>query len=567
MFKLSIVTPHAWQSITSEWRNRRALSRLTKEVAKQETRDHTKKPVVFFIASARIYGLSHNAAFSLLTSWGLRLSGIPVHYFVCREGMRLCVLGTQRNDLHAAPPCRACVAQSKRMFAHSAVKWFTYRPHAELADALQACSVEEMSNFTYPFSSESSDGERAAIPLGKLVLPSVRWALRVHDLADDEDTRHLMREYIQSAYHVALEFQHYLIKEQPALAVIFNGIMFPEATARWVARQHGLRVVTHEVGFQPFSAFFTEGEATAYPIEIPEGFELSEEQNQRLDAYLEHRFQGNFTMAGIRFWPEMRGLDEQLLARIEQHKQLVSIFTNVVYDTSQVHANTLFPHMFAWLDTIKETIQTHSDTLFVIRAHPDEMRPGTKKQSRQSVRNWVHDHHLDQCDNVVFIDSQEYLSSYELIRRSKFVMVYNSSIGLEATLLRIPVLCAGKARYTQYPTVFYPPTRSEYLKTLNEFLQAERLSVPEEFVNHARKFLYFQLFRTSISFADYLDGSPRKGFVTLRNIQPIDLIAERAPMMRELSRQFSALAYPSADDSHQSKIFTLPEKLPSERVA
>ena len=65
------------------------------------------------------------------------------------------------------------------------------------------------------------------------------------------------------------------------------------------------------------------------------------------------------------------------------------MFTNVVYDTSQVHANKIFPHMFAWLETVLELIRSHPETLFVIRAHPDEMRPGTAKQSRESVRDWV----------------------------------------------------------------------------------------------------------------------------------------------------------------------------------
>lgn len=152
--------------------------------------------------------------------------------------------------------------------------------------------------------------------------------------------------------------------------MIFNGILYPEATARWVALQKGTRVVTQEVGFQPFSAFFTDGEATAYPIPIPPSFELSERQNRRLDAYLERRFHGQFTMAGIRFWPEMKGLDEAFLQKAAQFRQIVAVFTNVVYDTSQVHANVAFRHMFHWLDHVLKIIQSHPETLFVIRAIP-----------------------------------------------------------------------------------------------------------------------------------------------------------------------------------------------------
>jgi len=41
-------------------------------------------------------------------------------------------------------------------------------------------------------------------------------------------------------------------------------------------------VVSHEVGLRPFTGYFTTGDATAYPIDIPAGFELSSAQQERL---------------------------------------------------------------------------------------------------------------------------------------------------------------------------------------------------------------------------------------------------------------------------------------------
>jgi capsule polysaccharide modification protein KpsS len=372
------------------------------------------------------------------------------------------------------------------------------------------------------------------MPLGRLVLPAIRWALRRHTLPDDAGTRYLLRQYILSAYNIAQEFSAFLDQTKPSAAVIFNGIMYPEATARWVAQARGLRVITYEVGFQRHSAFFTEGDATAYPIQIPKDFELTSQQDARLDEYLQKRFQGHFTMAGIRFWPEMRGLDNAFLNKAARFRQIVPVFTNVVYDTSQVHANKVFPHMFAWLDSVLELIHSHPETLFVIRAHPDEMRPGTAKQSRESVRDWVAAHGLKKLPNVVFIDSQEYISSYELIQRAKFVMVYNSSIGIEAVLLEAPVLCGGKARYTQYPMVFLPDSPAAYQQMAEQFLSAEHIEVPPEFQRNARRFLYYQLFRSSLSFAGYLQDVRRKGYVQLSNFPWQALLPENSPTLQVL---------------------------------
>ncbi len=516
---------NAWLRAKTDHR----LARLTRQVSEQARPDSGQSPVAFFNASSRLGGVSLNAAFTQLTSLGLQLDGVPVVHFACRVGMSRCVLGTNPDDYKASPPCETCIAQSQKLFASTPTHWFEYAPNQKLAYDIASLSLEELSNFQF-----KQANAQTPIPLGELVLPSLRWALRRHNLPDDEATRHQLREYILSACRVAETFDDFLTKVKPGVVVLFNGLQFPEATARWVARQHGIRTVTHEVSFLPFSAFFTEGDATAYPIVIPEEFELSPSQNALLDEYLSHRFKGEFTMAGIRFWPEMMSLDGKLLDYAARFEQIVAVFTNVVFDTSQIHANTVFPQMFAWLDLVFEIIKSHPQTLFVIRAHPDEKRQGTRKQSRESVSDWVVNNQVDQLPNVIFIDSGEYISSYDLIRRAKFVMVYNSSIGLEATLLDTPVLCGGKARFTQYPIVYFPQTQHKYRDAAEEFLVMESLRIPEEFKRHARRFLYYQLFKASLPFDEFIEAHPTAGYVQLKSFSWQELTVERSQTMRVL---------------------------------
>jgi hypothetical protein len=482
----------------------------------------SQNPVVFFNASARIDGMSQNAAFAYLTACGLQLAGVRVIQFACKAGMSRCVLGTKVDEPYSPMPCKRCIATSRYLFSNALTIPFVYREDAALAHSLEKLSVAELSEYEYHAGQTVTSTDQANysthIPLGSLVLPSLRWTLRRHNLEDDEATRFLFREFILSAYHIACEFNTLLAQAEPQAVVLFNGIMFPEAAARWVAQQRGLRVITHEVALQRFSAFFTAGQATAYPIDIPEDFELSPEQNARLDAYLEKRFQGQFSMAGIRFWPEMHSLDPGFLEKAAAFKQIVPIFTNVIFDTSQVHANLVFLDMFAWLEQVLEIIRVHPETLFVIRAHPDEMRPGSTKQSRETVQAWVERNGVAQLPNVVYIDSLEFVSSYELIQRSKFVMVYNSSIGLEASLLGVAVLCGGKARYTQYPTVFFPQDIPTFRHHAEDFLASEKINIPEQFTRNARRFFYYQLFRTSLPFATFLENEHRAGFVQLKSL-------------------------------------------------
>jgi hypothetical protein len=527
-------------------KNNRAIIRLVRQVnsnsplhgfSKHDPSFAVPKPVALFNASTRLTGISLNAAFSMLASLGLQMAGVPVVRFACKRGMSLCVLGTDRNNPYNNPPCKACIAQSRTLYLDALVVPFSYKSNPSLADAIKDLPLDRLYEFegTPPESAglPTALSSPAVLPLGQLVLPSIRWVLRRYHLLDDEPTRFIYQQYILSANHIAREFSAFLDKSDPQAVILFNGQFFAEAIARWVCLQRGIRTITHEVGLQPFSAFFTTGEATAYPLHVPDDFELNDAQNKQLDDYLSQRFQGQFSMAGIRFWSEMKGLDKEFLDHASSFKQIVPVFTNVIFDTSQPHSNVVFPHMFAWLDLVLEIAQVHPETLFVLRAHPDETRPG--KTSLESVSQWVSQNRADALPNLIFVDSDHSLSSYDLIQRSKFVMVYNSTIGLEASIMGIPVISAGRARYNQLPTVFFPTTALEYRQKAETFLDNDNIQVPSEFKRNARRFLFYQLYRSSLPFIDFLEEDAIwPGFVKLRSFSAQKLTPSASPAIKAI---------------------------------
>ena len=91
-----------------------------------------------------------------------------------------------------------------------------------------------------------------------------------------------------------------------------------------------------------------------------------------------------------------------------------------------------------------------------------------------------------------------------------------------------PVLCAGRARFTQYPTVFFPQTVDEVRRTLEEFLRAEKIIAPSEFKRNARRFLYYQLFRTSLPFGEFLEPSVRTTQTRLKSFELDELSPEKS---------------------------------------
>jgi hypothetical protein len=497
------------------------IRQLARKVARGANQSPEQKPVIFFNASTRLEYMSQNGAFSLLSSWGLRLAETPVIHFVCQRGMSRCILSSTERNYFEEMPCKKCINLSDAAFADAQVQGFTYSQDTGLAEALTGLDVDQLIGFSYQ-----------GIDYGEIVLPSVRWCKRRHHLQNDDTTRTLFTEFILSAHHIRREFATLLDRSEARGVVIFNGLMFPEAIAKLVAQERGIPVVMHEVGYQPFSGFFTTGEATAREIEIEDEFQLNAAQETRLQQYLEQRFSGSFTMAGIKFWPEMSQLDEQFIKKATNFKQIVPVFTNVIFDTSQPHANVAYEHMFEWLDDLLTVIKSHPETLFVLRAHPDEMRTG--KASHETVKQWVDDNRVEEQENVVFIHSEEYISSYELIGRAKFMIVYNSSIGLEGALLGEAVLCGGEAWYAHFPTVFSPKTQTAFQQKIEELLNADEITVPEEFQRNARRLLYYQNFRAALPFDQFIGKHSLRGFVRFNQFDPVQLHPDHSPAIRAI---------------------------------
>ena len=96
------------------------------------------------------------------------------------------------------------------------------------------------------------------------------------------------------------------------------------------------------------------------------------------------------------------------------------------------------------------------------------------------------------------------------------------------------MLCGGRARYTRYPTVFFPQSPQEYRGTAERFLDAESIEIPPEFRENALRFLYFQFYRVSLPFDRYLEAHPTPGYVQLRPFSWRDLLPENSPLMQVL---------------------------------
>src|SRR5690606_33925014 len=91
-------------------------------------------------------------------------------------------------------------------------------------------------------------------------------------------------------------------------------------------------------------------------------------------------------------------------------------------------------------------------------------------------------------------------------------------------------------RYTASDVVWFPHDETAYFTQLEELLQAERVEVPAHFKANARRFLYWQLYRSSLSFEKYLEPDGIwAGYVKLRDFEWQSLLPVHSETMAAVS--------------------------------
>lgn len=473
----------------------RMLGKIESQVKQQETHFASDtRPVILFVASAHIKHFGLGAAGGLISSWALRLAGVPVIYFICQRGLTQCVLGSNRVGVVAPPPCKDCVDHRNEIYPSQLThKFAQVSDDTVLRAELNTLPWEELICFT-------KDG----VEFGKLCLPSLRWVQRRFNLIPDDFTRYMLTEYILSSVHLAKEFSALIDQTKPQAVISMNGTHFPEAVVREIALAHGIHAITFESGLRGDTLFFTNGIATEYPIHIPSDFVMGTKENETLDVYLNERSKGEFSIAGRRQWTKMEKLPPQLHDKTKEYRQIVTVFANTVWDTSQAYANRFFGNMFDWLEKTLHYADLYPDTLFIVRAHPDEARPG--KVSNESVADWMKNSGYEKRENVFFIAPEVHVNSYELIKLAKFCLVYNSTIGMEASMMGKTVLPGGWTRYRNANACLDANSYADYIEKLESLLEFKGdLPLRPDLVENARRYYYFSQFRAVVDISGFIE--------------------------------------------------------------
>lgn len=420
-----------------------------------------------------------------LLARGLRRRGAEVTVATCGGGLEIC----DRVNVHEGPPmpCHTCGRYATavwRAHGHAPVG-LTPLAHGDPWPELDALTLPELGGV-----------EHDGLPLGRLVEVPVRWFLCRSDLSEEPLAAPVTRAFLRSARRLADATARVLDRVRPDVLLCLNGLFLFEAVAAALARRRGVDVVTYERAHVDGRLFFSRvGPACHYDVSAlwptARGRPLTADEEDRLDRYLTDRRHGRRSFAPVWTTPRFSAPPPP------PGRKRVVVFTNVTWDSAALGLDVAWPHMAAWLADCLGRLAHRPGIELVVRAHPSETQLPLWRSRELTTELVARFLGRERAPDVVVVPPEDPTSSYALLEQAAAVLVYTSTIGLEAALAGVPVIVAGRPHYAGKGFTLDLTARSELGPLVEEVLADPDAYRPDE--NQARRYANLFFFEATVT--------------------------------------------------------------------
>lgn len=147
----------------------------------------------------------------------------------------------------------------------------------------------------------------------------------------------------------------------------------------------------------------------------------------------------------------------------------IVLFTNLEFDTAALDTHRVFQNDYDWIKNTIDFVIENTKATIAIRQHP---------LKRQFLNLVTTDKKLKEeyegNQRIRFIDYDEKISSYALLKNAYCVIVNTSTIGLESGMLGIPVVSESASYYHKSSFVDYAKSYDEYTECILKYLEEKK---------------------------------------------------------------------------------------------
>jgi UDP-N-acetylglucosamine 2-epimerase len=369
--------------------------------------------------------------------------GYKTFFITCDGSPNSCNIGFQTLSPNSDMPCNSCIRNRNNLIPKNLQLNFSKYTENEFND-------KEIENFNYLhglqniFANSNPSGKNKEIIEKRMSKGAVDWFNNMQNLITNNG--------------------------EPKTIYLFNGRTYPENIISFWAEQNDINVRYFENGSKKNSIFFS-SEFAALNVFNFKNSNPSLNQLEKINQLMLTKINSEVDPFSFVRWNKKKRLKIN-----DEYKKCFSIFLNLPYDTSQINTHTVFTNIYEWIDEIIKYTKYYPKYFFVFNIHTAEYDP--KRPSRENLFKYIKNK-TKNINNVSIRKPFNNISSYEILKLSDGVLTYNSTIGLEARILKIPVLEAAETHYSRNKVIKIVNNKKDWdeefkilmdgnLKTLNQ---------------------------------------------------------------------------------------------------
>ena len=175
-------------------------------------------------------------------------------------------------------------------------------------------------------------------------------------------------------------------------------------------------------------------------------------------------------------------------------RAVFGMFPNLGWDAQVSFRTLFFDTLNQWLVETVEWFVSRPDRFLIIRSHPAEVFGHV--ETVEKVGDVIRKHFPTLPRNVVIIEPDDGVTSYDVLDAVDACLVYGSKFGLEAALARKPLIIAGEAYFRNKGMSYDPITKEEYFEWLEGV--PDKTPVTDEMYANAIAYGYHYFFRRQV---------------------------------------------------------------------
>lgn len=372
--------------------------------------------------------------------------------------------------------CRRCTKRGKDRIK---VQNSSLTKHIRLYS--EFVSAEKIHEITQICSSLSENELRtlrlSGAPVGEHGYASALRFFARGDLDGEEFALAILRKFVIGAA-ISYEIFHNLFsKKNFEKTIIHHGIYTPQGLAVAAAKKHGVGIVTWIKSYRDQTFLFSHQD-TYHHTMISEtksewsGFDLNKQSEIIIDEYVASRRSGTDDWISFNTNPTPVISDNKI-----EYECLM--LTSVLWDAQVHYKANLFSGILDWVfQTISFWIKEKKTARLCIRIHPAESTGYIT--SRQRVGDEIYKAFPMLPDNIVIIQPENKVSTYDLVMKSKYVVAYSTKASIEVGVMGKPVIVCGDAWIRNKGISVDPKTELAYFsllknpETISKFTSAKR---------------------------------------------------------------------------------------------